>query len=151
MGSLDWSELRHYHYNVFEWHLTIFDLRLKIRFLINDNGEVDSISIPVEPEVQNINFTRKNPELSEDIIAALVGEYDPPVDGITITITAQAGKIYAAQTGSPPKEIKPYKLGDNLVGFRMDRSRLDFVRQNNVITHLVFKAPFMTVEAPRKG
>ena len=24
-GSLDWSEMRHYHYDVFEWHLEDFD------------------------------------------------------------------------------------------------------------------------------
>lgn len=150
VGSLDWSELRHYHYNVFEWHLADFDFWLKIRFLVNDNGEVDSISIPIETEVENVTFIRKQPELSEDIIAALVGEYDPPVDGITFTITAHEGKVYAAQTGSPPEEIKPYKLDDNLVGFRMKRFRLDFVRENDAFTHLVFKAPFMTLEAPRK-
>ncbi len=150
VGSLDWSELRHYHYNVFEWHLADFDKWVKIRFLVNDNGEVDSISIPVEPAVENVTFIRKQPELSEDIIAALVGEYDPPIDGITFTITAHEGKIYATQTGRPPEEIKPYKLNDNLVGFRMQRFRLDFVRKNDLVTHLVLKTPFITLEAPRK-
>lgn len=150
VGSLDWSELRHYHYDVFEWHLPDFDFWMKIRFLINDNGEVDSVSIPIETEVENVTFTRKQPELTEEIIAALIGEYDPPIDGITYTITAHEGKIYATETGNPPKEIKPYKLNDNLVGFRMDRSRLDFMRENDTITRLVFKTPFMTLEAQRK-
>ena len=150
VGSLDWYELRHYHYNVFEWHLADYDHWLKVRFLINDTGEVDSISIPMEPAVEDIIFTRKNIELSEDIISELIGEYDPPIEGITFTITAQAGKIYVAQTGSPPEEIKPYKLDDDLIGFKVDRSRLDFVRENKVITRLVLKSPFITVEAPRK-
>jgi hypothetical protein len=52
--------------------------------------------------------------------------------------------------GSPPKEIQPYKLNDHLVGFRMDRTRLDFVRENDAITRLVYKTPFMTLEARRK-
>ncbi len=150
VGTVDWSELRHYHYNVFEWHLADFDRWLKVRFLINDTGTVDSISIPIERAVENIIFTRKNIELSEDIIAALVGEYDSPIDGITFTITAHKGKIYMAQTGSPPEEIKAYKLDRDLVGFKVDRLRLDFVRDNNAVTRLVFKTPFVTVEAPRK-
>ncbi|GBD92708.1 hypothetical protein BMS3Abin05_00282 [bacterium BMS3Abin05] len=150
VGSLDWSELRHYHYNVFEWHIADFNFWIKVRFLVNDNGDVDSVSIPIEPAVDNLIFTRKRPELTDDLIAELVGIYDPPVDGVVFTITAHEGKIYAAQTGSPPKEITPYKLNDNLVGFRMDRARLDFVRENDVITRMVWKSFSMTLEAPKK-
>ena len=151
VGSLDWSELRHYHYNVFEWHIADFNFWIKVRFLVNDDGDVDSVSIPIEPEVENVTFTRKRPELTDDLIAELVGIYDPPVDGVVFTITAHEGKVYAAQTGNPPKEITPYKLNDNLVGFRMDRARLDFVRENDAITRMVWKAFSMTLEAPKKG
>jgi len=151
VGSLDWSKLRHYHYNGFEWHLADFDQWVKIRFLVNDIGEVNSISIPIEPEVENVTFTRKQPELTEDIIAAIVGVYDLPVDGIAFTITAHEGKIYAAQTGEPPKEITAYKLNDDLVGFNLDRFRLDFVRETDTVTSMVFKTLDMTLEAPKIG
>ena len=77
VGSLDWSELRHYHYNVFEWNLADFDVWLKIHFLVNDNGEIDAVSIPIEEAVENVTFVRQQPELSAELIAALVGEYDP--------------------------------------------------------------------------
>ncbi|HZG68056.1 MAG TPA: serine hydrolase, partial [Herpetosiphonaceae bacterium] len=125
VGSLDWSELRHYHYNVFEWHLADFDMWVKVRFLVNDQGEIDAISIPIEPEVENATFTRKPPELTGDLIALLVGEYDPPVDGIVFTVTANDGKIYVAQTGSPPEEITPYRLQDEVVSFRTKRARFE--------------------------
>jgi CubicO group peptidase (beta-lactamase class C family) len=150
VGGLDWSELRHYHFNVFEWHLADFDVWVKISFLVNDNGEVASVSIPMELEVKNLNFTRKQPELNEDLIAALVGQYDTAVDGVSFTITAHGEKIYAAQTGEPPKEISLYRVNDELVGFRIDRFRFDFVRENEAITRLVWKDPFMTLEAPRR-
>jgi CubicO group peptidase (beta-lactamase class C family) len=151
VGSLDWSELRHYHYDVFEWHLVDFDLWLKARFLINDAGEIDAVSIPIEEAVGNVVFTRKQPELTQAIIESIVGEYDPPIEGMRFTITAHEGKVYAAQTGSPPEEIKLYKLTDDLVGFRLQRTRLDFVRQKDRITRIVIKMPSMTLEAPRKG
>lgn len=151
VGSLNWSELRHYHYNVFEWYMADFDAWMKVRFLMNDNGEIDSISIPIEPAVDNTVFTRKPPELSAEIMTALVGEYALPVEGIAITVTAHDGKIYAAQTGSASEEIKPYKLDERVVGFRMKRDRLDFVREEGAITRLVLKTPDLTLEAPRKG
>lgn len=149
VGSFDWSELRHYHYNVFEWHLEDFDEWMKIRFLINDNGEIDSISIPIEPEVDNVIFTRKHPDLSDDIVSALVGVYDLPIDGMVITITAHEGKIFAAQTGNPPKELTPYKLNSEVIGFKQERDRLDFVREDDSITSMVLKTQYMTLDAPK--
>ena len=151
VGSLDWSKLRHYHYNVFEWHLADFDSWMKVRFLTNDNGEIDSVSVPLEPAVDNIIFTRKPLELSQDLIAALVGEYATQIEGIAFTISAHEGKVYIAQTGSSADEIKPYKLTDECLGFRLKRDRFDFVREKDAITRMVLKTPDLTLEARKKG
>jgi deoxyxylulose-5-phosphate synthase len=88
--------------------------------------------------------------LSEVLIAALVGVYDTPIDGVAFTVSAHEGKIYVAQTGRPPEEIKPYRLNNDLVGFRLRRNRFDFVREKDVIVRMVLKTPDITVEAPRK-
>jgi CubicO group peptidase (beta-lactamase class C family) len=150
LGSLAWTELRHYHYDVFEWHLADFDAWVKVRFLVNDNGEIDSVSVPLEPAVENIIFTRKQPELGMELLAALVGEYITPIDGLALTVTTHESKVYAAQTGQPPEEIKAYKLNDDLVGFQLKRIRLDFVRENQLINRVVIKTPDMTIQAVRK-
>lgn len=150
VGSLDWSTLRHYHYDVFEWHMTDFDEWLKVRFLTGDTGEIDMVSVPIEPEIANVTFTRKPPQLTEEVIAALLGVYDPPIDGMTITITARDGHVYATQTGGTAEEIKPYLLTDARVGLVHERTRFEFVRENGQISHLVLKMPFITLEAPRK-
>ena len=150
VGSLGWSELRHYHFDVFEWYLTDFDSWLKVRFLVNDNGEIDSVSVPVEDAVENLVFTRKPPELVDALLSALVGEYVTPVEGLAITITVHTGKVYAAQTGQPSEEIKAYTLTDELVGFRWKRTRLDFVREQGGIRRLELKTPDMTIPAVRK-
>lgn len=151
VGSLDWSELRHYHYNVFEWHLADFDAWVKVRFLVNDNGEIETVSIPIEPAVENVAFTRKEPQLTEELLAALAGEYDLPVAGLTVVVAAREGKIYATQTGGVPRELKVYKLSDDLIGFKLERARFDFVREKGTVTRLILKEPFTTLEAPRKG
>jgi CubicO group peptidase (beta-lactamase class C family) len=150
VGSLGWSELRHYHFDIFEWYLADFDYWFKVRFLVNDNGGIDSVSLPVEDAVENLIFTRKPPELGEALLSALVGEYLTPVEGLAVTVTAHAGKVYAAQTGQPPEEIKAYKLTDTLLGFRWKRIRLDFVRAGDAVPRLQLKTPDMTIEAVRK-
>ena len=151
VGSLDWDPFRHYHYDVFEWELTSFDQRIKMRYLTNDNGDIDAISIPIEPAVDNVTFTRKPPELSDVVISALVGDYITAIEGIAFAVTAHDGKIYIAQTGNPPAEIKTYKLTDDVVGFRVDRNRLDFTRDGDAVTGIVIKGPGMTLNAPRKA
>lgn len=89
--------------------------------------------------------------MSDDLIATLVGEYDPPLDGLTITIFARGDKIYATYTGQPSKEIKPVKLTDEVVEFKLNRTRLAFVRDGDNIARLLEKNAGMTLEAPRKA
>lgn len=151
VGSLEWSTLRHYHYNVFEWHMTAWDNWMMIQFLVNENGEIDMVSLPIEPAVDNVIFRRKAPTLAPELIAAICGVYEPPIAGMTVTISAQADKIYFTQTGAAAQEIKPYLLNDKVVGFRLDRMRLDFAREQETISHLTLKMPGMTLEAPRKA
>jgi CubicO group peptidase (beta-lactamase class C family) len=149
VGSLPWTTLRHYHYNLFEWHWADFDFWLKVSFQVNENGEVDAVSVPIEPAVDNVIFKRKQPELNEAIIAALVGEYELEIEGFTIAITAHEGKLYAAQSGAAAEEIACYKLTDELAGFKIRRSRLDFAYGDDSVA-LTLKSPGMTLEGKRK-
>ena len=151
VGSLDWSTLRHYHYNIFEWHLADFDAWIKVRFLVNENGDIDALSIPIEPAVDNVTFTRQLPALTAEQIAALVGAYALPIADLTLTVTAHDGKLYAAETGNPAQEIQLYKVSGDVIGFRMERTRLDFMRAEGRFARLVLKAPGMTLEATRHG
>lgn len=149
VGSLDWSTLRHYHYNVFEWHLADFDGWWKVRFQVGETGEVDAVAVPIEPAVEDVVFTRKAPELTDDLIASLVGEYELPMEGMSISVTAHEGQLYAAQTGQPAEQLSLYRVTEALVGFKMERTRLDFVREDGGISRLLLKAPGMTLEARR--
>jgi CubicO group peptidase (beta-lactamase class C family) len=52
--------LRHYHYDIFQGEEgTIGIGGTKVSFLINRAGEIDRVSIPLEPSVKEIVFTRK--------------------------------------------------------------------------------------------
>lgn len=151
IGSIDWSELRHYHYNVFEWYLADFDSWMKVQFLVNDNGEIDSVSIPIEPAVANVIFKRKPLELPSDLIAALVGEYATTIEGMSFIVTAHNGKLYVGQKDSASEEAKVYKCDDQLVGLETKRTRFDFERDNGTFKRMLLKVPGMTLEATRKA
>ncbi len=151
VGSFPWTELRHYHYNVFEWHLEDFDHWMKVRFLVDDNGEISSVSVPLEPAVEDLIFKRKQPVLSDAILAALQGEYVTPIEGLAFTVMVHDGKVLQSPTGGAAAEIKPYKLTEEWVGFTIKRDRFDFALEGGKVTRLVFKAPGLTLEAPRKA
>ncbi len=147
VGSLDWSPFRHYHYDVFEWHLSDFDEWLKVRFLTNDNGEIDTVSIPLEPAVDNIIFKRKPITLPEDLMAALLGKYTTPIAGWAYTVTRREGKLYITPTGGTPEEMQAYRLTDALVGLSAKRVRFEFARTDAAIPSLTIKMPDATLEA----
>ncbi len=150
LGSLEWSNLRHIHYDVFEWYIPDFDIRPKVQFLIDETGEVSSVSIPIEPEVDNVTFSRKAPELTGEQREAVAGEYNPGIEGIVFTVTVSEDSVLFAQSGSAPQKLSAYKVGEDIIGFRLERSRLDFVFEKGRVTRLVLKAPEMTIEAPRR-
>lgn len=149
IDNLPWSSLSHYHYDVFEWDLPDWELRMKVRFLSNDGGELDAVSIPIEPAVENVVYVRKPPYLSEETIAGLVGRYVPPVPGWTFSVTAVDERVYLATSGRAPKEMRPYVVTDDNVGFRLERLRLDFERENGEFVRLVYKSEALTITASR--
>ncbi len=151
VGSLDWSMLRHYHYDVFEWHLEDDDAWIKVRFLMNEFGQIDSASIPIEPTVDNVIFKRRPIEIPQEIVAELVGEYVTSIPGVDLKIASRNGRLYVIETGGPAEEVKPYTLTDALVGFMTSRARFDFVRDGNVVLKVVVKTPAATVEAKRRA
>ncbi len=149
VGSLPYTPLTHYHYDVFEWDLVDWDLRMKLRFLTSDTGEIDSVSVPIEPAVPNIVFTRKAPELEPETVAALVGLYQPPVAGMSIAISSAQGKLFMTVEGSPAKELMVHKVSSEMVGLRFDRARLEFEREGGRFARLVYKADGLTLVAER--
>jgi hypothetical protein len=153
VGSFPWMTLRHYHYDVFEWHLEDFDHWMKVRFLVDDNGEVSSVAVPLEGAVEDILFKRKQPKLSEALLKALAGVYVSPIEGLAFTVTVRDGKVFLAWTGGTPDEHKAYLLNDDWVGFKDKRGRIrfDFAREGERVTRVAMKQEGLTLEAVKKA
>ncbi len=152
LGSLDWAPLQHVHYDVFTWNLTnFFDETMRVRFQMNEQGELDAVAIPIEPEVDDVRFERQPLELPAAVFDALVGDFDSPIEGLSFAFTAREGKVSVTRPGGTPEEIRPIALGDEEVVFRHKRTRFAFARADGRIDRLTIKSPGMTLEAKRRG
>ena len=149
VGSLPYTPVQHYHYDVFEWDLGDWDERLKIRYLTNDVGDLDAVSVPIEPAVANLTFRRKAPTLEPALLEALTGTYQPPIEGMALTISTAGGKLYVTPEGQASGEVTVYKVEDDVVGLKLDRVRLDLVREEGVFRRLRYLADGLTLEADR--
>ena len=148
-GLKDWKTLRHYHNDVFEWHWIGFDVWVKIRFLNDNNGELNELSVPIETAVENLIYKRKALELPADLMDELIGTYDPGIEGVTYTVSVRRDKLYLNSTGAAAKELKTYSVSPELVKCKLESDRVEFSRSKDKATGITLKATFMTLEAPR--
>lgn len=103
------TRLEHWHYDVFRatddaWEDT------RVNFLANIKGDIDRISVPLEPAVDNIIFTKK-PDAhlyDPEFLSMLVGEYN--IDGTICTVELRGeNTLFVTVPGQPPYELEPYK------------------------------------------
>ena len=149
VGSLDWAPLTHHHYDVFEWDLSDFEVRIMVRYLTDDRGELGSISLPIESAIANLEFTRAPVSVPDAVLDAVVGRYPTPVEGMAFTVSRRGEKMYVAATGGGPREMTAYRHGDDLVGFRVDRERFDFERRGDSVERLVYHGDGITLHAEK--
>ncbi len=149
VGSLPYTPVQHYHYDVFEWDLGDWEQRLKLRYLTNDVGELYAVSVPIEPAVANVTFERKAPTLTPELQELISGTYQLPIEGMALTVTTAAGKVYVTPEGQAPNEATVYKVEGHVVGLRLERVRLDLIREEGAFKRLRYLADGLTLEGER--
>ncbi len=150
VDSLDWSPLRHVHYDVFAWDLTSFlDTTMRVRFQTDEHGELDALVVPIEPEVDDVAFRRSPLELPGAVVQALVGEYETPIEGLSLRFSSIGGELHVTDPGGTPEALQPYRLTDDTVVLRRKRVRYEFALEGDVSTRLTIKSPNTTLEATR--
>jgi CubicO group peptidase (beta-lactamase class C family) len=104
--------LTHYHYDSFqipEDPLDPFE-KLKVAFLTDLNGDISSVSIPLQPDVKDIVFTRMpDKQLTErSFIQAFAGQYEIPGAPVPFTITLRGDhELVANVPGQPDYVLTP--------------------------------------------
>ncbi len=115
----DWYPLQHYHYDIFNLDLDRFELRLPVRFLMNVQGEIDEVSLPIEPEVQPVIFKRKPLVLDIETLSSLAGRYALPIEGMELTVALKKDRLFMAVTGQTERELLPRRASPSALEFQV--------------------------------
>ena len=104
--------LVHYHYDVFQVPDNPQDdfAKLKVMFFSDLNGDISSLSMPLETNVKDIVFTRMPDKQLTDrsFIEAFTGEYDLPGAPVPLTVSLRGDHALVASTpGQTDLELLP--------------------------------------------
>jgi CubicO group peptidase (beta-lactamase class C family) len=133
-------KLEHWHYDVFK---TVEEEEgaegrdgLMITFHTNLKGDIDKLSLPLEPAVASIVFTRKASEELKDpkYLSQFVGEYE--IMGTTAAVSLQGDALVVAVAGQPNQELVPYKESEFTIK-GAEGYNVKFLLENEKATEMV--------------
>jgi len=104
--------LEHLHYDVFQVPDNPFDqfAKLRVMFFSDANGDISSLSMPLETNVKDIVFTRlPDKQLTErSFIEAFTGQYELPGSPTPFTVSLRGEHtLILSSPGSPDIELIP--------------------------------------------
>jgi CubicO group peptidase (beta-lactamase class C family) len=104
--------MKHFHYDVFEVPYDPQDpfSKQKLAFFTDLAGDIFSLSMPLEPRVKDIVFTRMPDKQLTDhaFLATLVGEYEFPGDPTPYTAALRGDHtLVISRPGEPERELLP--------------------------------------------
>ena len=149
------SPLPHFHYDVFETPVNKLNRleREKVRFETDWNGDIASLRIPFEPEVEDIIFTRvADPKWMERAaLEPFAGTYT--LAGRTITVALlENNTLQGVFPGQPPYTLKPMQQAarfqvQGLSGFSVEFQR----KEDGPVTGMVLYQPNGNFLAERRA
>jgi CubicO group peptidase (beta-lactamase class C family) len=150
LNKLD-APLTHFHYDIFLVVVKRFFFSSKVHFFIGPKGEIESLSIALEPAVKEITFKRAaSKEMQEkSFLTQFVGDYE--VLGLTCTVALRGEKtLYLTVPGQPDYELLPYQGTTFQIkghaGFSVEFKR----NEQGTVTDAVLTQPQGTMTAKKK-
>jgi hypothetical protein len=147
--------MKHYHYDVFEVPFDPQDpfAKQKLSFFGDLNGDISSLSMPLEPRVKDIVFTRMPDKQLTDhtFLETLVGLYDFPGDPTPRTVALLGDHtLVMSQPGAPERELIP-RRGTTFDLKGLEGFSIEFKRDaSGKVTEAVFYTPDTTTIVKRK-
>jgi len=141
-------ELEHWHYDVFRAGSGPAEAT-KLEFLTSLNGEIDRVSIALEPAVDAIVFAKEPPKEMRDpaFLARFAGEYE--LMGMTAAVALKGDRLTVTVPGQPTYDLEPY-LGTEFRLKGLEGYSVLFQVEKKDVTGLVFIQPNGTFPAKRK-
>jgi len=102
--------LKHFHYDMFEVAEDELNplQRTKLNFATNLQGEIDSLLIPLEPNVKEIVFKRMAAKLDRKVLASLTGQYELAGTPATVSLRDRE-KLFIEAPGQQARELTPIR------------------------------------------
>jgi hypothetical protein len=142
---------KHYHYDIFEVTNENFDMDYKLQFHLDLKGNVEKVSVQLEPMAAPIMFTRmadaslKNKAFLEQF----VGEYE--LMGMTVTVTLRGeDSLLVSVPGQGDVVLEPYQ-GTTFNLKNMPGFSIEFKQDNGAVTEAKITQPNGTFTAPKKA
>ena len=107
----DWEiPLQHVHYDVFDGELPVLGIYLKFTFEMDDKGNIERVSSPLDPMVKPIVFTRVPDEgmKQRGFLEQFEGEYELMGQTLKIALKGEC-TLCASGPGMPEMELVPYR------------------------------------------
>jgi len=145
------SPLKHFHYDLFEIPENPLDpfQRMKVSFTTNLKGDIGSLSIPLEPNVKEIVFTRRAEKVEKTVLQTLVGQY--VLGALTATVSLRGEEsLTLSVPGQREYELVPTRgLAFDIKG--LTGFSVEFKKDSSgAVAELVFYQPNGTFVAKRK-
>jgi len=104
------TPLKHFHYDVFQAPEAPLNplQRTFVNFATNLQGEIVSLTVPLEPNVKEIVFQRLPPKVDRKTLETLAGQYEITGPPLTVALH-EDGKLYVEPPGQPPRELVPVR------------------------------------------
>jgi CubicO group peptidase (beta-lactamase class C family) len=148
------AQLEHWHYDVFRAETEeLGETRLFVNFLGNSNGDIDRLTVPLEPSVKEIVFSRIAPSIMRDpgYLRQFLGDYIIEEFKQTCTVGTKGDSTLTLYVpGQPVYDLVPYQdrefqikgLTGYGVSFTFDKS--------GKVTEIVFHQPEGIFTAKKK-
>ncbi len=147
------SPLKHFHYDVFEVPENPLDPfeKTKVMFFTDTKGDISNLSIPMEPNVKDIVFTRM-PEKAmteKSFLEPLVGQY--VLGAVTATVALEGEKTLTLIVPGQPKYTLIPTRGTTFDVKGLSGFSVEFKKDaSGKVTEAVFYQPNGTFVAKRK-
>jgi len=142
--------LTHYHYDTFEGAPEGIEMSFKFQFHLDLKGNVEKVSLQLEPSVAPGVFTRMADASlkNKTFLAQFVGEYE--LMGMMVTVTLRGeDALLASIPGQGDVILEPYQgTTFNLKG--MPGFSFEFVQENGAVTEVKITQPNGTFTAKKR-
>ena len=140
--------LDHYHYDTFELYDTLWKVRVTMTFRTDTKGNINSVSIPIEPAVDPATYTRKPEAPALEVLEQLPGTYDTSVEGVFFTVRLSDGTLFGRLGGGTEAELVPYG-GTEFRSKANSNTTVEFVQDSGRYDEVLIKVPGGTYKGVR--